>query len=179
VFVAFSATGGNTGLANFTDGSSIQSSYGSGGGPKVTFLAKIDPANGDITPRGTFVAGRLSAASNLRANTVNPCTLEIAGADSLRLTAITAYDGGAAADSLQPGVECLSGSTRVLTANFNLTTIQDVLEVDREDWPTETFTPSFLQILGSLGLIAAGFAISWGVSHLAPKDDEPGRRDDN
>jgi len=60
-----------------------------------------------------------------------------------------------------------------------MTTIQDVLEVDREDWPTETFTPSFLQILGSLGLIAAGFAISWGVSHLAPKDDEPGRRDDN
>lgn len=126
VFVAFSATGGNTGLAAFADGSSVQSSYGRGGGPKVTFLAKIDPANGNISPRGTFIAARLSAASGLRANTVNPCLLEITGPDSVRLTATTAFDGGAASDSLQPGVECASGSTRVITLNFNLTTVQSV-----------------------------------------------------
>ncbi len=38
--------------------------------------------------------------------------------------------------------------------------------IEPKDYDTEFFTPSTLQVLGAVGLIFAGLAMSWGVSHL-------------
>ena len=45
-------------------------------------------------------------------------------------------------------------------------TEQAIGEIDREDWPTRAFTPTALQIAGSLGLIVLGGAATIGVSRL-------------
>jgi hypothetical protein len=118
LFVAFSITGGNTGLRDFVSSDAVQKSYGVGGGPKVTFLARIDPNNGNIL-RGTFLGARLD---NGRVNTLKPCALSFTGADEINLLAETAYDGGVANDSLTAGQVCASGSKRNIKLNFNLNT---------------------------------------------------------
>ncbi len=116
LFVAFSATGGNTGLRNFVSSDAVQRSYGNGGGPKVTFLARIDPSNGNII-RGTFLAARLD---NGRVNTLKPCSVSVTGSDEITFIGETAYDGGVASDSLTQGQVCASGSKRTIRLNFNL-----------------------------------------------------------
>lgn len=45
-------------------------------------------------------------------------------------------------------------------------TAAEVALVDPDDYPLETFRPSATQILGSLALIGAGFALTQGVSRL-------------
>ena len=45
-------------------------------------------------------------------------------------------------------------------------------EVDAEDWPTEMFTPSGIQVASSLGLIGLGFAITMGIAAIGGKDSD-------
>jgi len=49
--------------------------------------------------------------------------------------------------------------------------------VDAEDWPTAYFTPTALQVGGSLGLVLLGFGITLGVAALgAGKDEDEGAK---
>ena len=45
-------------------------------------------------------------------------------------------------------------------------------EVDEEDWPTEMFTPSGVQVVSSIGLIGLGFAITMGIAAFGSKENE-------
>ncbi|MEQ8844912.1 MAG: DUF368 domain-containing protein [Phycisphaerales bacterium] len=45
-------------------------------------------------------------------------------------------------------------------------TEETVADVDREDWPTQAFTPTPMQIAGSLGLVVVGGALTIGVARL-------------
>lgn len=45
-------------------------------------------------------------------------------------------------------------------------TEETVAEVEREDWPTQAFAPTPMQIAGSLGLVVLGGAITLGVARL-------------
>ena len=62
----------------------------------------------------------------------------------------------------QPG-DVIKG--RVLTA-------QDIPDIDPDDHPLETFSPSAVEILGSLALIGGGFALTLGVSRLGGKSSD-------
>ena len=45
-------------------------------------------------------------------------------------------------------------------------TAETIAEIDKEDWPTEFFTPKVTQIAGSLTLIAMGFGVTVAVSRI-------------
>lgn len=59
-------------------------------------------------------------------------------------------------------------------------TRESLAEIDPKHYPTAVFTPSVLQVLGSVGLIGLGFAASSAVTHLGKDrkkhadDDQPG-----
>ncbi|MCC5815870.1 MAG: hypothetical protein JJT78_14040 [Leptospira sp.] len=114
VFVAFTADGGNAHYR--ATKSAVQSSYGQGGGPKVTFLARLDAVTGRIC-NGTYLAGRLK---NNRTNTLRPERIQI-GRDRVTFTGQSAHDEGSARDSISPGKVCNSGSTRTVIMPLNLT----------------------------------------------------------
>ena len=122
LFVAFSVTGGNTGFTNFVSNDAIQKSYGIGGGPKVTFLARLNPNTGEIL-KGTFLGARLT---NGRVNTLNPCQLNITGTNEITFIGQTAYDAGVANDSLQKNQICDSGKIRRIKLNYDLNTILSI-----------------------------------------------------
>jgi hypothetical protein len=122
LFVAFSVTGGNTGFTNFVSSDAVQRSYGVGGGPKVTFLARLSPSTGEIQ-RGTFLGARLT---NGRVNTLNPCQINITGSNEITFIGQTAYDAGVANDSLQKNQICDSGKIRRIKLNFDLNTISSI-----------------------------------------------------
>ncbi len=50
-------------------------------------------------------------------------------------------------------------------------TEQTLAELDREDWPTQIFTPSALQVGGSFGLVLVGLGITLGIRKLGSKED--------
>ncbi len=51
-------------------------------------------------------------------------------------------------------------------------TAESLPEIDQEDWPTEAFNPTPMQIGSSLGLVAIGFAITIGVSLIGGRDEQ-------
>lgn len=70
-------------------------SYGSGGGAKVSVIARLDPATGDIEA-GTYLIARLSNGST---NTISPTGLAVSG-DAVRLSVDSAaWPPAAGADS--------------------------------------------------------------------------------
>lgn len=66
LYVAFSCTGGNTTFRG-TDGA-FKTSYGRGGGPKVTYFARINPADGSIQA-ATFL---IAVLTNGDTNSLSP-----------------------------------------------------------------------------------------------------------
>ncbi|MEM7182104.1 MAG: hypothetical protein AAF518_14395 [Spirochaetota bacterium] len=116
IFVAFSTDGGNASFSSSTG--AVQTTYGSGGGPLVTFLAKLD-SDGSIL-NATYLAARLTDGSTV--NTLRPSSLSATDTQVV-FTGTSAYDAGVASDSLEPGVICDSGSTRQVNLNVDLNTI--------------------------------------------------------
>lgn len=51
-------------------------------------------------------------------------------------------------------------------------TVERLADLDRDDYPVEWFTPTPMQVGGSLGLIALGIGITGAVAWLGRKDDE-------
>lgn len=107
MFVAFSTDGGNAGF-RATSGA-VQNSYGSGGGPAVTFLARINPENGEIK-NATYLASRLGADNNYRVNTLRPRSITIQS-DRVIFIGETAADRGEARDSIAKGEDCRDPGT--------------------------------------------------------------------
>jgi hypothetical protein len=64
LFGVFTSTGTQTGndFRRFAS-QGWMTSYGQGGGPKITVIAQLDPANGDVL-RATFVSARLSSGNS-------------------------------------------------------------------------------------------------------------------
>jgi hypothetical protein len=91
--VAFSCTGGNTDL-KATQGS-FQSSYGSGGGPKITFLARLNAQNGNIEA-ATFIGCKLNdgKTNTLRPEDNNMTPISILANGNIQFRATKAYDVG-------------------------------------------------------------------------------------
>lgn len=52
------------------------------------------------------------------------------------------------------------------TIKGQVVTQENLASIPSEDWPVEFFTPAALQVLTSVGLIAAGFAVTLGVARL-------------
>ncbi len=50
-------------------------------------------------------------------------------------------------------------------------TTESLPEIDREDWPTQWFTPGVGQVGGSLALIGLGLVVTYGVSRLGEKKE--------
>lgn len=131
LFVAFTTDGGN---ANFrTTEGAVQGSYGQGGGPKVTYLARINPENGDII-NATYLGARLG--SNGRTNTLDPKSITI-GDGIVTFVGRTSADGGNMNDSLQPGFNCSepplqSPLKRTVVMPFNLTRQSGIYEATCE-----------------------------------------------
>jgi hypothetical protein len=93
LYVAFTCTGGNTGF-KATSGA-FQGSYGSGGGAKITYLARLDVSNGNVLA-ATFIGARLN---DNRTNTLYPDNtvtqpLTLLPDGQVRLQAVHAYDKG-------------------------------------------------------------------------------------
>ncbi|MHC4937892.1 MAG: undecaprenyl phosphate translocase family protein [Planctomycetota bacterium] len=67
----------------------------------------------------------------------------------------------------QHGVEPKPGDVvkgRVMTE-------QTIAELEPKDWPTEFFRPELMQILGALGLIVAGFAVTALIAKLSGSEE--------
>ncbi|MCC5815449.1 MAG: hypothetical protein JJT78_11885 [Leptospira sp.] len=113
LFVAFTTDGGN---ANFrATARAVQNSYGQGGGPKVTFLARINPENGEIR-NATYLGARLG---NGRTNSLTPTSITIAS-DRVTFIGETAFDRTNASDSLAESQDCGNG-TRTVVMPLELT----------------------------------------------------------
>ena len=50
------------------------------------------------------------------------------------------------------------------TFKGEVVTVQSLEEIESDEWPNEFFTPSVGQVVGSIALIALGFAITTGVA---------------
>lgn len=53
-----------------------------------------------------------------------------------------------------------------------LVTAESLAGIDEEDWPTEYFTPTPLEVAGSLALVAVGFGLTLGVSMIGGREDQ-------
>ena len=47
----------------------------------------------------------------------------------------------------------------------------NLAEIDPEDWPTEYFAPTPIQVAGSAGLIAVGLALTLGIAKVGSDED--------
>jgi hypothetical protein len=115
IFVAFTTDGGNATFKASED--AIQKSYGTGGGPKVSFLARLDELGS--FQRGTFLAARLNDG---KVNTLTPRSLT-SSSSGILFEGNTAFDGGVANDSLDKGNSCASGNIRRIEMNTDLNKI--------------------------------------------------------
>ncbi len=66
---------------------------------------------------------------------------------------------------LWPFQQCVQPSVGDVVKGQVLTA-QTLEELEREDWPTEIFTPSIQTVASAVGLIVVGFGITMGVSAL-------------
>lgn len=58
-----------------------------------------------------------------------------------------------------------------MTIKGLVVTAQNAAAFEADDWPLRRFDPSGMQILGSLGLIALGSAITAGIAAIGPRGD--------
>jgi hypothetical protein len=65
----------------------------------------------------------------------------------------------------QPG-DTLKGQTVVKTEAGALQMKQTGRAIEPEQYPTRFFTPTAGHVGGALGLILAGFAVTWGIDYL-------------
>jgi hypothetical protein len=100
LWAIFSSDGGNTDLS--ATAGAFQSSYGMGGGPRVSYVARLDPANGEILA-GSFLGATLMSGNvnTLNARSVIPLTdgsALVSGRTSSAPVLVepwrTTYDGG-------------------------------------------------------------------------------------
>jgi hypothetical protein len=114
LFVAFTTDGGN---ANFRATSrAVQNSYGQGGGPKVTFLARINPSNGEIR-NATYLGARLQSG---RTSSLTPTSITIA-TDRVTFVGATSADRPFGPQPLDEQTWCPSGAVRTVITPFELT----------------------------------------------------------
>lgn len=106
LIVAFTVTGGNTSLKASSD--AFQKSYGSNGGPKITFLAILNPETG-IIQRGTFLGTRMDNNTQGKVSGLGVSSISISGNDSINLTGSACYDEGSAANSIASDKSCSIG----------------------------------------------------------------------
>jgi len=118
LYVAFTCTGGNTGFK--ATAGAFQGSYGSGGGPKITYLAQLDGNNGNVLA-ATFIGAKLNDG---KTNTLYPDNtiaqpITLLADEQVKLQAIHAYDKGDG--RLTPGsadVQCTQSGGK-WTGTFN------------------------------------------------------------
>jgi hypothetical protein len=91
LIVAFSCTGGNTDF-EATSGA-FQMSYGSGGGPKIIFLARLNASSG-IIEKATFIGCKLNNGNTntIRVQDDNPQPITFTNEGNIRIMATKAYD---------------------------------------------------------------------------------------
>lgn len=91
LIVAFSCTGGNTDF-EATSGA-FQMSYGSGGGPKIIFLARLNASSG-IIEKATFIGCKLNNGNTntIRVQDNNPQPITFTNEGNIRIMATKAYD---------------------------------------------------------------------------------------
>lgn len=58
-----------------------------------------------------------------------------------------------------------------LTVKGQIVTAETISDIDAEDWPLERFSPSGMQIAGSLGLIVAGFGATMLIGRIGNKKE--------
>lgn len=46
-------------------------------------------------------------------------------------------------------------------------TAESLAEIDREDWPLETFSPTALQCVGALGIAVLGYGLTWVIARVS------------
>lgn len=124
--VAFSCTGGNTDYRATTG--SFQTSYGSGGGPKIMFLAKINPASGAIQA-ATFVGCKLDddKTNTLRNEDNNTSPITFSSNGNIQFRATKAYDkgDGRLTPNIGPDADCkTSGGTWIGIFNLEMKLLQ-------------------------------------------------------
>ncbi len=108
LIVAFTVTGGNTSLKASTD--AFQKSYGSNGGPKITFLAILDSDTGAIQ-RGTFLGTRMDSNSQGRVSGLGISSISVSASGSIDLKGSACYDEGTATNSIATDKSCSVGCT--------------------------------------------------------------------
>lgn len=67
----------------------------------------------------------------------------------------------------QVGVEPAMGSV----VKGKVVTEESLAEIDEEDYPTEYFQPTLVQVAGSLGLIVLGFGITMGIAKIGGDEE--------
>ena len=71
-------------------------------------------------------------------------------------------------EAIEPAVGDIINGVELLTP-------QMAAQIEPKDWPTQSFSPAPLQVLGSLGFIVVGFILSTAVAHLGRNTDAGGR----
>lgn len=124
LIIVFSCTGGNTDF-EATEGA-FQESYGSGGGPKIIYMARIESLSGGIK-NATFVGCKLNNGNTntIRIDENDPNPISINSDGSITLKAIKAYDRADGRLTPQQGADndCLisgGGWTGVFNEELNL-----------------------------------------------------------
>lgn len=91
LIVGFSCTGGNTDFE--ASENAFQTSYGSGGGPKILYLARINASTGAIE-KATFIGCKLNygQTNTMRLQDNNPQPITFTSEGNIRVMATKAYD---------------------------------------------------------------------------------------
>ena len=107
LYAAFSCTGGNTSF-RATEGA-FQGSYGSGGGPKIVYLARIESQSGGIL-NATFIGCKPTngKTNTLRTEDGNPAPIRILSTNLIEFKATKAFDraDGRLTPDIGPDVDC-------------------------------------------------------------------------
>lgn len=125
--------------------------------------AIMDPMLGVVLPVGVGVVVGIAAVSNaLRWFLANHRSATLGALLGLLVGAVVGIY------PFQQGVEPQIGDMfkgRALTA-------ETLADVDPEDWPTEFFTPSPVQVGGGFGLVFLGLGLTLGIRKLRGPDEE-------
>lgn len=107
LYVAFTCTGGNTDFR--ASQGSFQESYGTGGGPKILFLARIHPETGNVE-RATFIGCRLDngKTNTMRLKDNEPEPLRLQSNGHIEVLTTKAYDraDGRLTPNIGPDEDC-------------------------------------------------------------------------
>ena len=57
------------------------------------------------------------------------------------------------------------------TVKGRIVTAENIDEIEKDDWPTRTFTPDLVQVASSVGLLLVGVGITLGVAKLGGKEE--------